>query len=239
MYAIRSTASLWRCATKLTTAQPIARITPRVARTFSSYPVRYASSTTPTSSIKNPAEDESQRQLEIGTVALEAGNVPEAKLAYERAVSIFETSSAYFNLGVCHYHEKNIDKAIEAWKKTLQLSPDASDAHTNLASAYVMSVPSRPDLAIDHLKQAARLTPDDPEVQFNLGAVLEACEQLEEAAKAYEQARSGGIERAQENIRNVKSKILAARVAPDPKAVEAANEFLKKSGDDQSKSGQK
>ena len=48
---------------------------------------------------------------------------------------------------------------------------------------------------------AAQITPDDPEVQYNLGAVLEACEQLEEAVKAYERAHKGGIERAQENLR--------------------------------------
>jgi Tfp pilus assembly protein PilF len=72
--------------------------------------------------------------------------------AYERAIEIHETPSAYFNLGVCHYHEKNTDKAVDAWKHTIRLDPDSADAHTNLASAYVMSTPSRPDLAIEHLK---------------------------------------------------------------------------------------
>lgn len=72
--------------------------------------------------------------------------------AYSRAIEISESASAHFNLGVCLYHEREIDKAIEAWTNTLRLSPDSADAHTNLASAYVMSSPSRPDLAVDHLK---------------------------------------------------------------------------------------
>lgn len=48
---------------------------------------------------------------------------------------------------------------------------------------------------------AANITPNDAEVQYNLAAVLEACEQLEESIKAYERALKGGIDRAQENIR--------------------------------------
>lgn len=51
------------------------------------------------------------------------------------------------------------------------------------------------------IRLAASITPSDAEVQFNLGAVLEACEQLEEAIVAYDRAFKGGIERAQENIR--------------------------------------
>jgi tetratricopeptide (TPR) repeat protein len=185
-----------------------------------------ATSPSPTSSIKNPAEEESQRHLEIGTTALEAGNITDAKTAYERAISIFETPSAHFNLGVCQYHEKDIDSAIQSWKSTLRLSPDSADAHTNLASAYVMSVPSRPDLAIEHLKKAAAITPEDAEVQFNLGAVLEACEQLDESIKAYERAQKGGIERAKENVRNVKAKILAIKMTPKPEGLDEAAKII-------------
>ena len=88
---------------------------------------------------------------------------------------------------------------------------------------------------------AAKITPKDPEVQYNLGAVLEACEQLEESIVAYERALKGGIERAEENLRvrfgsnccgvcfesedlsftqNVRAKILAVRLGPKPKEVE-------------------
>ncbi|UZJ51801.1 hypothetical protein CBS101457_001121 [Exobasidium rhododendri] len=173
-----------------------------------------AISTTTNSSWKDPALEESQRQLELGTVALEAGNIGQAKGAYQRSIEIHETPSAHFNLGVCHYHEKNTDSAIEAWTNTIRLDPESADAHTNLASAYVMSTPSRPDLAVEHLKLAANITPGDPEVQYNLGAVLEACEQLEESVRAYDRALKGGIERAEENLRNVRAKILSIRLRP-------------------------
>lgn len=57
-----------------------------------------------------------------------------------------------------------------------------------------MSKPSRPDLATNHLRTAAAQSPDDPEIHYNLGAVLEACEELQEALQAYQRAYDGGIE---------------------------------------------
>ena len=61
----------------------------------------------------------------------------------------------------------------------------------DLASAYIISPVSRPDLALHHLQHvtittsiydhsllfssiAASLSPEDPEIAFNLAAVLEA-----------------------------------------------------------------
>ncbi|EST09685.1 Tetratricopeptide repeat [Kalmanozyma brasiliensis GHG001] len=173
----------------------------------------YASSTTPTSSSLDPADQESQRFLEEGTTHLEAGDLPAAKASYLRSLSIKRNSSALFNLGVCLYHDRDLPAAIDAWKESLALAPESADAHTNLASAYVLSKPSRPDLAVDHLKTAAKITPEDPEIQYNLAAVLEACEQLEEALIAYKRAKEGGIERAEQNIRNCSAKLLSARFA--------------------------
>lgn len=67
---------------------------------------RYATSTTPTSSPSDPAEEESQRFLEEGTGFLETGELEKAKAAYKRSLEIKENSSALFNLGVCHYHDR-------------------------------------------------------------------------------------------------------------------------------------
>jgi hypothetical protein len=63
---------------------------------------------------------------------------------------------------------------------------------TDLASAYIISPIARPDLALQHLQYvrtalavesgltlslsiASSLAPEDPEIAFNLAAVLEAC----------------------------------------------------------------
>ena len=50
-------------------------------RLFSHGAGRWATSTTPHSSYTDPAVEESQRQLELGTVALEAGNIADAKVS--------------------------------------------------------------------------------------------------------------------------------------------------------------
>jgi hypothetical protein len=51
-------------------------------RTFSQGRSLAAVSTTPNSSLKDPGIEESQRQLELGTVALEAGNIGQAKVSF-------------------------------------------------------------------------------------------------------------------------------------------------------------
>jgi len=51
-----------------------------------------------------------------------------------------------------HYHGRDLPAAIGAWEAALALAPDSPDAHTNIASAYVLSKPARPDLAVEHLK---------------------------------------------------------------------------------------
>lgn len=184
----------------------------------------YATSTTATSSSLDPADEESQRFLEEGTTHLEAGDLSSAKACYQRSLSIKRNSSALFNLGVCLYHDRDLAAAIDAWNESLELSPDSADAHTNLASAYVLSKPSRPDLAVSHLKTAASITPEDPEIQYNLAAVLEACEQLEDALTAYKRALDGGIQRAEQNIRNCSAKLLSAKFAVQQQQQEEAQQ---------------
>ena len=104
----------------------------------------------------------------------------------------------------------NLPGAIESWTQALRLAPDSPDAHTNLASAYIMSKPPQADKALEHLTYvgrthpslAASQSPDDGEIHFNLGTVLEACtydlltagEQLEPAIKAYRTAKECGLD---------------------------------------------
>lgn len=164
-------------------------------RLFTTTPLtRYAESTTPHSTFSDPSILESQKALEEGSSHLESGNFSAAKDAYLRSISIKESSSAHFNLGVVHFQLKDLDSSIASFEKSLQLMPDSPDTHTNLASAHIMATPPRPDRAMNHLKKAAELDPKDGEIWFNLAAVLEACEQLEESLKAYNQARELGIQ---------------------------------------------
>lgn len=169
---------------------------------------RWATSTTPHSTASDPADIEAMRCLEQGTQKLEENDLQGAKELYRRSVQIKRNASSLFNLGVTHYHLKEFDEAIAAWKESIELQPDSPDVHTNLASAYIISPVSRPNLALHHLHIAASLAPEDPEIAFNLAAVLEATGQLEEALTYYKCAKENGVERAGMHIRNVSAKIL-------------------------------
>ncbi|KAI0690993.1 hypothetical protein C8T65DRAFT_763717 [Cerioporus squamosus] len=173
---------------------------------------RWATSTTPNSSAVNPAEVEAMQCLEEGTQKLEDGDVQAAKDLYKRSVDIKRTASGLFNLGVTHYHLKEYDDAISCWKESIALQPSSPDAHTNLASAYIVSPVSRPDLALHHLRVASSLAPEDGEIAFNLAAVLEACGQLEESLEQYKKSKEFGVDRAAMHMRNVSAKILGKKL---------------------------
>ncbi|KAJ3562592.1 hypothetical protein NP233_g9477 [Leucocoprinus birnbaumii] len=195
---------------------------------------RWATSVTPHSTASDPAEAEAVRCLEQGTAKLEEGDVQAAKELYKRSAEIKKNASSLFNLGVTHYHLKEYDDAISAWKESIALQPSSPDAHTNLASAYIISPVPRPDLALHHLEYvdplsynsllsrssdvihcnriASSLSPEDPEIAFNHAAVLEATGKLEEALEKYKVSKAFGVERAAMHIRNVSAKILGKQM---------------------------
>ncbi|KAJ3551930.1 hypothetical protein NM688_g4427 [Phlebia brevispora] len=193
----------------------------------------WATSTTQHSTASDPAEVEALQCLEQGTQKLEEGDVQAAKVGltyvppfvltlklcaqalYQRSVEIKRSASSLFNLGT---RTEEFDEAIAAWKESIALQPSSPDAHTNLASAYIISPVSRPDLALHHLHIASSLAPEDPEIAFNLAAVLEACGRLEEALVQYKKSKEFGVDRAEMHIRNVSAKILGQRI----RAAEAA-----------------
>ncbi|KAJ7035662.1 hypothetical protein C8F04DRAFT_1258864 [Mycena alexandri] len=203
---------------------------------------RWATSTTPHSTAADPAEVEALKCLDLGTSKLEEGDVVAAKNLYKRSVEIRRTASSLFNLGVTHYHLKEFDEAISSWQASIVLQPSSPDAHTNLASAYIMSPVARPDLALKHLKQvashttsttylflshfsiAATLSPDDPEIAFNLAAVLEATGKLEEALDQYQRSKDRGVERAAIHVRNVSAKILGRKMKEVEEAEKSSSE---------------
>ncbi|KAG8946114.1 hypothetical protein FRC04_012092 [Tulasnella sp. 424] len=177
---------------------------------------RWASSTTLASSPTDPAATDSLKALEEGTQKLEEGDVEGAKASYKRSLEIKKTPSALFNYGVTCYHTKDFQAAIDAWKESIELQPDSPDAHTielgDLASAYIMMPMSRPDLALQHLRAASDLAPEDAEIAFNLAAVLEASGQLEEALEQYKRSKQYGVEKADMHVRNVSAKILGKKL---------------------------
>ncbi|KAL9713777.1 hypothetical protein Ac2012v2_003388 [Leucoagaricus gongylophorus] len=97
---------------------------------------RWATSVTPHSTTSDPAEAEAVHCLEKGTTKLEEGDVQAAKELYKRSVEIKKNASSLFNLGVTHYHLKEYDDAISAWKESITLQPSSPDAHTSIPSTF-------------------------------------------------------------------------------------------------------
>ncbi|KAF7309625.1 TPR-like protein [Mycena indigotica] len=194
------------------TCQTLSRVRPTTSQGSAIRAARFATGLTAHSTISDPAESEALRCIEEGTTKLEEGDVVAAKELYRRSSQIHKNPSSFFNLGVTHFHLKEFDEAIAAWKLSLDLQPDSADTHTNLASAYLMSTVVRTDLALKHLETAASLCPDDAEIAFNLAVVLEATGNLEEALKQYQHSQKRGIERAALHIRNVSAKLLGQKI---------------------------
>jgi len=206
-------------------------------QTSSKNPHRNASTVVPDTmaSPTDPSDSMARSLISQGTSLLQSGDLEGARDKFKRSVEIKQTADGYYCLGVVEYQlqsqsqlksqsdsEKDqplkmssIQSSINAFQKSLEiqpLGPYASDAHTNLASAYVLCAPPEPQKALQHLTKAVELSPDDGEIRFNLGAVLEINDQLEAALREYKKAEEFGIKRAAQNVRNVGAKLLRLRM---------------------------
>lgn len=113
--------------------------------------------------------------------------------------------------------------AWPAWLSQLPLTRHAQ--HNNLATAVMLRKPPVPERALSHFREAIKLSPSDGQIRFNLAAVLEATGRLQGASRSrlpsaraglqepaavtdsleeYKLAKELGIERADQNIRNVR-----------------------------------
>ncbi|KAG5458393.1 MAG: hypothetical protein BJ554DRAFT_1385 [Olpidium bornovanus] len=69
--------------------------------------------------------------------------------------------------------------------------------------------------ALDHISTAARLSPTDPEIQFNYGLILDRAGRLEEAVKQYNVAKALGVAKAEALARNAGARLLAVKQPDD------------------------
>ncbi|KAJ3295244.1 hypothetical protein HDU79_009565 [Rhizoclosmatium sp. JEL0117] len=144
--------------------------------------------------------------FEEGTNRWNNNDLEGAKAAYQESAAQHPTSDNYYNLGNCLYNLGKPDEAIDSWLKCILLDPAQLDAHVNLANVYALYMKT-PEKALSHYKIATELNPDDGEVQYNYGVVLDSMGKLEEAVEMYEKAVGNGIEQAEKNLRNARAKL--------------------------------
>ena len=125
--------------------------------------------------------------------------------SYHKSVQIAPSGAGYFNIGVCYFQMGKYKDAIQSFERSLEYTPHSADAHTNIASGYLMLKDTAK--AIQHLEQASNFNPLDGEVQYNLGCVYEAVGRLEDAKTRFERADLAGSERAQKALDKLKQKM--------------------------------
>ena len=85
-----------------------------------------------------------------------AGKLDDALRELETARELDPLSTSPINLlALCYFFRRDYDKALEQWRKSLEISPNSAIAHWNLFSVYMAK--SMPGEAIRELEQRLKL----------------------------------------------------------------------------------
>ncbi len=118
--------------------------------------------------------------------ALDRGEYETAHRSAERALRLApELPSAHYNFGLANYHLGNLETAIAAYRRTLELDPEY-DAHYNLALALSDSG-SIPE-SRHHYRLALEKNPRHVDALYNLGLLLAHSENYEAARSLFQKA---------------------------------------------------
>ncbi len=130
-----------------------------------------------------------------GLIALAAACGPKPQQKSPR-----EPANEHYMKGVRYYNSGKITKAVDEWKKTVELNPKHADAQFSLGLAYEQAGDVLKDedkvsesrtayrTAINYYRKVSRLMPQDHAVQNNLANVHYALGNYEKAAAGYENA---------------------------------------------------
>ncbi|MFH0985414.1 MAG: tetratricopeptide repeat protein [Candidatus Omnitrophota bacterium] len=84
-----------------------------------------------------------------------------SEMARQNQILVKETGDMHFNLGVFYAGEMNYDRALEEFKKAVEINPNDAKAHYNLGYIYAEQRQDRKK-AESHFRIYLGLTPDDP-----------------------------------------------------------------------------
>ena len=128
-----------------------------------------------------------QQGLEMGQVALEAGDLSTAAQILElTAVLLSDEPRAHFLLGNVYNQANQFAQAIEQYHVVLSLEPNSSSAHTNMGVVFY----KMGDLqqAVEEFNTALEIEPGDAETHYLLGAAYVQMEQFEPGRAEFETA---------------------------------------------------
>ncbi|MDD5773235.1 MAG: tetratricopeptide repeat protein [bacterium] len=106
-----------------------------------------------------------------------------------------ENAEVYFCNGVESFNTKNYEKAIEAFRKAIEISPEHHQAYYNLGVIYYYTGDMK--RAQDFWKKALDYDPKNPKVFLNLGILAYKNGKIEEAVSFWEKVAVDKIPLAQ------------------------------------------
>jgi Flp pilus assembly protein TadD len=99
----------------------------------------------------------------LGNVLAATGDIRAAMTEFRRAIEISPCLvGALSNLGTANLQLGRIDDAIHSYQTGIDCDPEYVLAYTNLANAFMQK--GQPVPAVEALRRAARLRPDDQEL---------------------------------------------------------------------------
>ena len=126
-------------------------------------------------------------QLQILSKLCSEGQVEEALNKTTKLLERFPQSVDLNNIcGVCHLRLKQIEIAIESFKRAIKIKPDFADPYNNLGNALYAG--GRVGAAIDVYKKAIEVKPDYALAYYNMGSALQEIDKIEAAIVSYRQA---------------------------------------------------
>ena len=130
------------------------------------------------------------RQSEVATIV-------GSNLAVGKEASAM-SSDEWYNLGL-DLEEVDLDKAPEAYRKSLELDPNNADAHVNMGRLYQLKGNLRH--ARRHYQMAMKAIPNHQLANYNMGTIYDELDELEKAAEYYE--RAPGVPDAHYNLARI------------------------------------
>ncbi len=125
-----------------------------------------------------------------GVAASNAGNFDEAIAKFTEALGAnAQCSDCYYNIGVAYTDKKDLDKAVEAFNKAIEIKPTV-EAYNGLVDVYTRQ--RKVDEAAAAGKKVAELTPTtlgsvvSPDATYNQGVVALNAGDMAEAKKQFE-----------------------------------------------------
>ena len=125
----------------------------------------------------------------LGSLLVAAGKLDDAVASYQRLIELMPNSAdAYKDLGSIFAQLQKWDEAITHYRRATELSPGFADALNGLGGALLGH-----DDGMEHVdeaeacfRQALLCKPDDPEIHFNLAAMLGEVGRLKESELAFQ-----------------------------------------------------